>query len=155
VTRAAPRRAPLRRWEWRPVAHAQGGRAFVHGPPDGTLADLRLRRACRLNPIQRRRSSPAMEWRGTTLSRHSESRLHRCWAEAVARSEEVSLRESSEEGGRTCQYQALRDFDTGHLRVRLRRPLAKAINDKLWNDEAEAHRYDDRTGGQTVGDSRA
>ena len=25
-------------------------RAFVHGPPGGTLADLRLRPACRLNP---------------------------------------------------------------------------------------------------------
>jgi len=28
VTLAAPRRAPLRRWEWRPVAHAQGAPRF-------------------------------------------------------------------------------------------------------------------------------
>jgi hypothetical protein len=40
-------------------------------------------------------------------------------------------------------------------RLRLRRPLAKAINDKLWNDEAEAHRHNDSTGGQAVGDGRA
>jgi Protein of unknown function (DUF2924) len=35
-TRAAPRRAPLRRWEWRPVAHAQGAPRFLRGPPGGT-----------------------------------------------------------------------------------------------------------------------
>src|ERR1700722_17026526 len=31
VTRAAPRRAPLRRWEWRPVAHGQGAPRFRTG----------------------------------------------------------------------------------------------------------------------------
>jgi hypothetical protein len=40
-------------------------------------------------------------------------------------------------------------------RLPLRRHLAKAIDDKLWNDEAEAHHYDDRTSGQTVRDCRA
>src|ERR1700733_7830846 len=40
-------------------------------------------------------------------------------------------------------------------RLPLRRPLAKAIDDKLWNDEAEAHRYNDSTRGQAVGDCRA
>src|SRR5580693_9093851 len=35
VTRAASRRAPLRRWEWRPVAHGEVRRAFVLGPPGG------------------------------------------------------------------------------------------------------------------------
>src|ERR1700722_20619038 len=51
VTRAAPCRAPLRRWEWRAVADEQSACAFVHGPPGGTLADLRLRPACRPNPV--------------------------------------------------------------------------------------------------------
>ena len=56
VTRAAPRRAPLRRWEWRPVAHAQGAPRFLRGPPGGTLADLRLRPAGRLNRVVLTRS---------------------------------------------------------------------------------------------------
>jgi hypothetical protein len=64
VTRAAPRRAPLRRWEWRPVAHGQGAPRFLTGTAEWTLADLRLRPAGRLNPTQRRRSSPAIERRG-------------------------------------------------------------------------------------------
>src|SRR5580704_6393427 len=38
-------------------------RAFVHRPPGGTLADLRLRPAGRLNPTQKRLSSPAIERR--------------------------------------------------------------------------------------------
>ena len=57
VTRAAPCRAPLRRWEWRAVAHEQGAPRLRTRPPGGTLADLRLRPACRLNPTQERNRS--------------------------------------------------------------------------------------------------
>ena len=40
-------------------------------------------------------------------------------------------------------------------RLRLRRPLTNAIDGKLRNDEAEAHRHNDSTGRQAVGDCRA
>jgi hypothetical protein len=64
VTRASPCRAPLRRWEWRPVAHGQGAPRFRTGtarwdPGGPSLATCRSAQS-----TQRRRSSPAIERRG-------------------------------------------------------------------------------------------
>ena len=71
VTRAAPRSAPLRRWEWRPVAHGQGAPRFRTGIAGWTLADLRLRPAGRLNPDPKETFVTSNRTAGKTYTGHS------------------------------------------------------------------------------------
>ena len=56
VTRAAPCRAPSEDVSGVQQHMSKARRAFVHGPPGGTLADLRLRPAGRLNRVVLTRS---------------------------------------------------------------------------------------------------
>jgi hypothetical protein len=62
VTRAAPCRAPSEDVSGVQEHMSKARGAFVHGPPGGTVADLRLRPAGRLNPgrFDRRRAMTAI-----------------------------------------------------------------------------------------------
>src|ERR1700722_4995941 len=62
VTRAAPCRAPSEDVSGVQEHMSKARGAFVHGPPGGTVADLRLRPACRLNlgRFDRRRAMTAI-----------------------------------------------------------------------------------------------
>ena len=87
------------------------------------------------------------------------SRFRECHADALKNRAEIPRLLSCLEArpGLRCTgiYPGHRHSSSHPSGLRLRRPLAKAIDGKLRNDKAEAHRYNDSAGGQAVGDCRA
>src|SRR5580704_6271135 len=67
VTRAAPCRAPLRRWEWRAVAHEQGAPRFRTRTAGWDPVGPSLATCLWLNPTE---ALPGDRWAETNALRH-------------------------------------------------------------------------------------
>jgi hypothetical protein len=96
VTRAAPRRAPLRRWEWRLVAPTQGAprfrtRTVRWDPGRPSLATCRSAQSDPKGDVRRQQSNGG-ERRIADVAGHGLGRLN--WAES-ARTGVVSIRSGS------------------------------------------------------------